>query len=98
MDSNHSNSKNNSLWVGELDQSMDESYLKDSCKKYSNYLHFNREKSDNNSKESENDKSFEKGLIKTENNIKKTYKNRIVERNRYITNTNKLNKKYARQK
>ena len=40
MDSNHSNSKNNSLWVGELDQSMDESYLKDSCKKYSNYLIF----------------------------------------------------------
>jgi len=40
MESKNSNSKNNSLWVGELDQSMDESYLKDACKKYSNYLIF----------------------------------------------------------
>ena len=40
MESKNSNSKNNSLWVGELDQSMDESYLKDACKKYSNYIIF----------------------------------------------------------
>ena len=35
MDSNHSSSKNNNLWIGELDQSMDENYLKESCRKYS---------------------------------------------------------------
>ena len=34
MDSNHS-SKNNNLWIGELEQSMDENYLKESCRKYS---------------------------------------------------------------
>ena len=28
-------SKNNSLWVGELDPSMDETYLKESCQSYS---------------------------------------------------------------
>ena len=27
-------SKNNSLWVGELDPSMDEAYLKGSCQNY----------------------------------------------------------------
>ena len=35
MESNHNNQENNNLWIGELDQSMDENYLKESCKKYS---------------------------------------------------------------
>ena len=34
MESKSQNSKH-SLWIGELDQSMDENYLKEACKKYS---------------------------------------------------------------
>ena len=41
MESNHNNQKNSSLWIGELDQSMDENYLKESCKKYSKKIFFN---------------------------------------------------------
>ena len=40
MESNHSNSKGHNLWIGELDQSMDENYLKDSCKKYSKKIFY----------------------------------------------------------
>ena len=41
MESNHhNNSKSNNLWIGELDPSMDESYLKDSCKKYSKLIFY----------------------------------------------------------
>jgi len=38
MESNQNTSKNNNLWVGELDQSMDENYLKESCSKYSKQI------------------------------------------------------------
>jgi len=36
MESNQGSSKSNNLWIGELEQSMDENYLKQSCQKYSN--------------------------------------------------------------
>ena len=36
METNQGNSKNNNLWIGELEQSMDEKYLKESCQSYSN--------------------------------------------------------------
>lgn len=37
MESNQNTHKNNNnnLWIGELDQSMDENYLKESCLSYS---------------------------------------------------------------
>jgi hypothetical protein len=37
MESSHNTSKNNNnnLWIGELDQQMDENYLKESCQNYS---------------------------------------------------------------
>ena len=36
MESNNNNNKNNNnLWIGELDQQMDENYLKESCQSYS---------------------------------------------------------------
>jgi hypothetical protein len=37
MESNQSTNKNNmnNLWIGELDQSMDENFLKESCQFYS---------------------------------------------------------------
>ena len=38
MEPNQNSSKNNNLWVGELDQSMDENYLKDSCQNYSKQI------------------------------------------------------------
>ena len=39
MKSNHNNNyKSNNLWIVDLDHSMDESYLKDSCKKYSKLI------------------------------------------------------------
>jgi hypothetical protein len=38
MESNQGSSKNNNLWIGELEQSMDENYLKQSCQKYSNSI------------------------------------------------------------
>ena len=40
MESNQTNSKNNNnLWIGELDQSMDENYLKESCQSFSKQIH-----------------------------------------------------------
>jgi hypothetical protein len=39
MEPNQNTSKkNNNLWVGELDQSMDETYLKEACQKYSKQI------------------------------------------------------------
>ena len=35
MESNQNTTKNNSLWIGEIDPYMDENYLKESCKNYS---------------------------------------------------------------
>ena len=40
MESKSQNSKH-SLWIGELDQSMDEKYLKEACKKYSKNTYIN---------------------------------------------------------
>ena len=36
MESNQNTQKNksNNLWIGELDQSMDENYLRESCQRY----------------------------------------------------------------
>ena len=40
MEKNQVNSKNsNSLWIGELDQSMDENYLKESCQNFSKQIY-----------------------------------------------------------
>ena len=46
MEPNHNTNKNNSnnLWVGELDQSMDENYLKESCQSYSKQIYIKRNK------------------------------------------------------
>lgn len=39
MEKNQVNSKNsNSLWIGELDPSMDENYLKESCQNFSKQI------------------------------------------------------------
>ena len=35
MESNNNTKNSNNLWIGELDQQMDENYLKDSCQSYS---------------------------------------------------------------
>ena len=42
MESHHNTSKNNSnnLWIGELDQYMDENYIKESCLSYSKKNNF----------------------------------------------------------
>ena len=35
MESNNNTKNNNNLWIGELEQQMDENYLKESCQSYS---------------------------------------------------------------